>query len=168
MLKQFLKGSSVLVLLLAGNPSALAQAPEARPQTPPAQLPASPEQTTVSPEELQQFASVLPTLQQIGQTAQQRSIQVIEQSGLTVERFQELSQAQQPGATSSAPATPEEEQSFNQVVPQIQSIEEETVSEQQEVLQSGGLEPDRFNQILMAVQQDPALQQQLQQMMRNN
>ncbi len=173
MLKQLLKGSSVLAFLFAGNLSVLAQAPESKPQIQPSQLlqgqlQLSQAQTTVSQEELQQFASVIPTLQEIGQTSQQRSAQLIEQSGLSVERFQELSEAQSPGATPSSPATPEEQQSFNQVAPEIQSIREETLAQQQEVVRAGGLEPNRFDEILVAIQQDPALQQQIQQLMQNN
>ncbi|WP_414550618.1 DUF4168 domain-containing protein [Anabaena sp. CCY 0017] len=173
MLKQLLKGSSVLAFLLAGNLSALAQAPESKPQTQvsqvlQAQMPASQGQTTVSQEELQQFASVIPSLQEIGQSSQERSAQVIEQSGLSVERFQELSEAQSPGATPSSPATPEEQQSLNQIAPEIQSIQEEALAQQEEVVRAGGLEPNRFNEILVVVQQDPALQQQLQQLMQNN
>ncbi|TVP60025.1 MAG: DUF4168 domain-containing protein [Nodularia sp. (in: Bacteria)] len=174
MLKQLLKGSSVLVLLLAGNLSALAQAPESKPQTqlsqvPEAQVEQPQGQTTVSQEELQQFASVIPSLQEIGQASQQRSVQIIEQSPLSVERFQELSEAQQsPEAQPSSPVTPEEEQSFNQVASEIQLIQQETLSQQEEVVRAGGLEPNRFNEILVAIQQDPALQQQVQQLIPSN
>jgi hypothetical protein len=42
------------------------------------------------------------------------------------------------------------------------------VLQQQEAVQAGGLELNRFNEIFIAVQQDPALQQQLQQLIQNN
>ncbi|MBE9201901.1 MULTISPECIES: DUF4168 domain-containing protein [unclassified Nodularia (in: cyanobacteria)] len=174
MLKQLVKSSALFVFLFAGNLSALAQAPESKPQTQvsqalQAQLQQPQGQTTVSPEELQQFASVIPTLQEIGQSSQQRSVKIIEQSGLSVERFQELSEAQQsPGAAPSSPATPQEQQSFNQVAPEIQSIQQETLSQQEEAVRAGGLEPNRFNEILVAIQQDPALQQQVQQLIPRN
>jgi hypothetical protein len=159
MFKQILKGSSIFVVLLAGNFSALA--PVAASQLP-TEFQISQAQNNVSPQELQQFASVLPSLQQIFQTGEQRSLQVIEQSGLTVERYQELSQGQQ------QPTSPEEQQSFNQAASQINMIEDQTTSQQEEVLRAGGIEPNRFNEIVAAIQQDPALQQQLQQMMQNN
>jgi hypothetical protein len=174
MLKQILKGSAVLVFLVAGNLSALAQTPESKPQTPesPAQeTPQTQEDAgqAVSPEELQQFAKVIPSLQAINQTAQQKFAQVIEQSDLSVERFQELAQAQQsPEAQPSTPATPEEQQSFNQIASAIQSIQQETLAEQEQVVRSGGLEPSRFGEILVAVQRNPALQQQVQQLLQNN
>ncbi|MBE9051505.1 DUF4168 domain-containing protein [Nostocales cyanobacterium LEGE 11386] len=174
MLKQLLKGSSVLVFLVAGNFSALAEAPESQsqPQAPQVQgVPQVPESQAqdVSTEELQQFANVIPKLQEIGQTAQQKFAQAIQQSGLSIERFQELSQTQQsPEANSSTPATPEEQKSFNQASSQIQSIEQETLSQQEQVVRDGGLEPRRFSQILVAIQQSPALQQQVQQLIQEN
>ncbi|YAF96989.1 MAG: DUF4168 domain-containing protein [Nodularia sp. CChRGM 3473] len=174
MLKQLLKGSSVLVFLVAGNFSALAEAPESQPQPQAPQVqgvPQVPESQAqdVSTEELQQFANVIPKLQEIGQTAQQKFAQAIQQSGLSIERFQELSQTQQsPEANPSTPATPEEQKSFNQASSQIQSIEQETLSQQEQVVRDGGLEPRRFSQILVAIQQSPALQQQVQQLIQEN
>jgi hypothetical protein len=159
MFKQLLKGSSIFVVLLASNFSALAPVVASQIQTP---FQISQTQNNISPEELQQFASVLPTLQQIFQTGQQRSVEVIETSGLTVQRYQELSQGQQ------QPASSEEQQSFNQAASQINMIEDETISQQEEVLLAGGIEPNRFDEIVAAIQRDPALQQQLQQMMQNN
>lgn len=159
MFKQILKGSSIFVFLLAGNFSALAPVAASQLQIP---FQLSQAQNNISQEELQQFASVLPTLQQIFQTGEQRSLQVIEESGLTVERYQELSQGQQ------QPATPEEQQSFNQAASQINMIEDQTTSQQEEVLRAGGIEPNRFNEIAAAIQQDPGLQQQLQQIIQNN
>ncbi|MEA5515842.1 DUF4168 domain-containing protein [Nodularia sp. UHCC 0506] len=174
MLKQLLKGSSIFVFLLANNVSALAQAPESKTptlvsQALQAQFQLSQAQTIISQEELQQFANLIPALQEIGQTSQQMAVQIIEQSGLSVERFQELSEAQQsPGTTPSSPATPEEQQSFNLVAPEIQSIQQETLTQQEELVRAGGLEPNRFNEILVAIQQDPGLQQQIQQIIQNN
>lgn len=174
MLKQLLTGSSVLVFLIAGNISALAQAPESETesQVSPAQtVPQTqdaPEQA-VSPEELQQFAKLIPSLQAINQTAQQKFVQVIEKSDLSIERFQELAQAQQsPEAQPAKPATPQEQQSFNQIATEIQTIQKETLAEQEKTVRDGGLEPSRFGQILAAVQQNPALQQQVQQLLQKN
>lgn len=167
MLKQIFKGSSVVVFLLGGNFSVVAQTPV---------FPAIAEeslqgqaQTDVSQEELRQFAGILPRLQNIAETGQQRSLEIIQQSDISVERFQELSQAQQtPGSQPSSPPTQEEQQSFNQIAAQIDSIQQQTVLQQEEAVRAGGLELNRFNEIFIAVQQDPALQQQLQQLIQKN
>lgn len=188
--KQLLAGGSVFVLLIAGSLSALAEVPEARSQMPLAQeqtpeaqaLPAQevpqpgsqtpqqvPQSQPISSEELQQFANVIPELQEIDQAARQQVMQAIEQSGLSIDRFRELYQTQQvPGAEPSSSVTPEEQESFNQASSQIQSIEQETLSQQEQVIRNGGIEPDRFTQILVVVQQDSALQQQVQQLIQDN
>lgn len=132
--------------------------------------PGAAESTTgaVSPEELQQFANVLPQLQEVEQAARQEVAQLVAQSGLSGERFAELYEAQQsPSADAISTATPEEQQSFVQAASQIQAVEQEVQSQQEQVLQSEGLEPERFSQILAAIRQDPTLQQQIQQLIQN-
>jgi hypothetical protein len=154
----------------AEESAVLAQAPEAPAPAPgvaPAPAPGvAPAPTSVSDEELQQFANVIPELQALEQSAQQEVAQVIDGSGISRERFTQLFQAQQ-SPSAEVDASEDEQQSFNEAISQIQTIERETLSQQEQVLQSEGLEPNRFNQILAAVRQDPALQQQVQQLIQN-
>jgi hypothetical protein len=167
MLKRLLVGSSVLVLVFAGSLSAQeAPAPEAQPQT--QEAPQAPSTTEVSQSELEQFARVIPQLQEIQQSAQQEAAQVIQESGLSTERFSEIYQSQQSGTVPSTEVTSEEQQSYDAASTKIQSLEEEVRSQQEEVLQSEGLEPQRFGEILVAVRQDPALQQQVQELLQGN
>ncbi|GAB4379113.1 MAG: hypothetical protein Kow00121_32520 [Elainellaceae cyanobacterium] len=184
MLKQFLAGASVsLLVLFAGSVSAqdasdLQSQPESAqqtaPESPEAQPPApeAPQEqvsTPVNEEELQQFANAIPQLRELEQSAQQEIDQVIEQSGISPNRFGELYQAQQaPEAATGSNATPEEQQSFDQALSEIESILQETQSQQVDVIRSEGLEPERFSEILVAVRQDPSLQQQLQEIIQGN
>ncbi|MBE9178877.1 DUF4168 domain-containing protein [Oculatella sp. LEGE 06141] len=147
----------------------LGQAPPSAPApTAPAAPGTSAPATDVSQAELQQFANAIPELQALEQSAQQEVAQTIQSSGLSRERFTEIFQSQQsPTATPSSEVSEDEQQSFEEAIAQIQSIERETLSQQAQVLQSQGLEPERFNQILAAIRQDPALQQQVQQLLPN-
>jgi hypothetical protein len=129
----------------------------------------APAETTieVTDAELQQFTAMLTQLQAIESSAQAELLQVVQASGLSEERFGQLYQAQQnPNATLEPAATPEEQQSFDQAIAQFATIEQETRSQQNQVFESG-LPPERFEQIFAAVQQDPDLRQQVQQMLRN-
>jgi len=165
MLKQLLVGSSVFTLLFAGGLSAQeAPAPEAQPQT--QEEPQTPTATDVSQQELEQFARIIPQLQEIQQSAQQEAAQVIQESGLSTERFSEIYQSEQSGTPPSAEVTPEEQQSFEAASTKIESLEQEVRSQQEEVLQTEGLEPQRFGEILVAVRQDPSLQQQVQELLQ--
>lgn len=165
MLKQLLVGSSAFALLFAGGLSAQeAPAPESQPQT--QEAPSAPTATEVSPEELEQFARVIPQLQEVQQSAQQEAAQVIQESGLSTDRFREIYQSEQEGAAPTSEVTPEEQQSYEAASTKIESLEQEVRSQQEEILQSEGLEPQRFGEILVAVRQDPALQQQVQELLQ--
>lgn len=138
----------------------------------------APESVEISNAELQQFANVIPKLQEIERSAQQQLSQAIEEAGITQQRFSELYSSEQrspntpapaPGSAPQAatPATPEERESFNQVLAEIQTINQQVQTQKIDVLQSEGLQPQQFNRILAAVQQDPSLQQQVQQLLSN-
>lgn len=134
--------------------------------TPPTQVPPA-ATTEVTDAELQQFTEMLSQLQAIELSAQAELLQVIQASGLPEERFGQLYQAQQnPNMTLEPAATSEEQQSFDQAIAQLATIEQETRSQQSQVFASG-LPPERFEQILAAIQQSPELRQQVQQMLLN-
>jgi Domain of unknown function (DUF4168) len=185
MLKQFLMGGSALILLATVSPSALAGSPESKPQASPVQQtpetstpqaqpapqaqpqseaqPATPQAKQVSSQELQQVAKVVPKLVALDQTAQQKISQAIAQSGIGMERFRELYRAERsPGATVAKQPTQKERESYSKTLSQIQLIGKDTQSQQEQLVRASGLEPTRFGEILVAVQQDPALRQQMQ------
>lgn len=168
MLKQLLTGGSVLVLALASSLPVQAQA-----QTP-AQQPVSPSQMQensqldVSREELQKFANALEQLQAIEQETQVELVQAIESQGLSVERFQEIAVAQQnPEIQPSADISQGEVESFEQAANQVTQIQEQAQTKMQEAVEREGLDAQQFNQIVAALQQDPTLQQQFQEMLQN-
>ena len=143
-------------------------APEAPAMETPEMAPAAPMGSAVTPEELEQFASAIPQLQAIEQTTQAQINQAIENTGISRDRLGELYQAQQtPDAEGVAEVTPEEQESLDTFLAELQTIEQENQAQQLEVIQASGLEPARFQEILAVVRQDPGLQQQLRQIMQN-
>lgn len=125
--------------------------------------------TEISPEELQQFAQTLKQLRQIEVQAQQQMAQAVQAQGLTPERFMEIlgqnqqNQDSQPAADVSG----DEKEKFDQALTQVRGILQEAESQKLQVLQAQGMEPERFNQIIAAVQEQPSLQQQVQQLLQN-
>ncbi|PZD72585.1 hypothetical protein C1752_03421 [Acaryochloris thomasi RCC1774] len=129
---------------------------------------AAPNAAPVSDQELQQFANTVPELRTIEQGTQQEISGVIQGSGFDEARFNEIYQSQQsPDAPAAAEVTEEEKQSFTQALSDIQVIEEKSKVEQEKVIQSQGLEPERFMEILISLRQDPSLQTKVQQMIPN-
>ncbi|KAI9132543.1 DUF4168 domain-containing protein [Acaryochloris sp. CCMEE 5410] len=141
------------------TPSADALKPEAES--------ASGEQSSISESELKQFATAIPQLSSLEKTTKGEISQVIGQSGLSQDKFNALYNGQQ-ASSPTVDATDAEKQSFEQAMTKIQAIEKKGQAEQEKVIRSQGLEPQRFSQILAAVRQDQSLRTKVQQMLQTN
>jgi Domain of unknown function (DUF4168) len=183
MYKKLLLGGCVATLMLAaGFPvrsQTMQQAPASQePQQAPAsqepqQAPASqgqqtPQSTDVSSEDLQKFASAIKQILAIQEDYQGRMAQAVEQEGLSQERYMEIQASQSnPSAQPSSEITAEERQNYEQANVKISQLQQEAESKMKEAVQAQGLDIERFNQIFAVVEQDPSLQQQVQQMIQN-
>lgn len=115
MLKQFLAGSFVLTLVMAGSVFAApgwAQSTTSPSRQPSqaatghsAQTPAP--QTQVSQADLQKFALVLQQIHTIQQEGRSQALQVLQQQGLTEAQFNAIAQARQPTTTSPSHTSPQ-------------------------------------------------------------
>ena len=124
------------------------------------------ETSSISPAELQQFANAVTEVQAIEQETQESMAQLITAEGLSPERFNQIFLAQQSANDDPAPeVTPEEQQTFDQVLSQLQAIDQASQTIKEEAVTAQGLEMERFSQILTAVRQDPGLQQQVQELL---
>nr|WP_202895398.1 DUF4168 domain-containing protein [Iningainema tapete] len=152
-------------MLFVGTLSAQAQAPQPSPNKK-TQAPAA--SAKVSQEELKKFAQTMKQLQPIVNSRNQEMKQVVSQSGLSEERFLEIYQSQRDASAKPTKAiTPQEKQQYEKALPRLSQIQEQAQVKMQQVFQKEGLEPARFNQILAAVRQDPALQQTVQKMIQS-
>ncbi|GAA6619376.1 DUF4168 domain-containing protein [Scytonema sp. NUACC26] len=172
MFKQLLTGSCIFLFLLVGNLSVQAQqkpvspAPSSAPQSQP---PASntPTNTQVSSEELQKFARTIKKLIGIEQNANQEMTQTISKSGLSQQRFMAIHQSQKTPSAQPTPAvTSQEKQQYEKAFASLRQIQQQAETKMRQVLQTEGLQPDRFNQIEAAVRQDPALQKKVREMIK--
>jgi len=160
MLKQLITASSILALLLVGN------LPAAHAGTQP-NLPQNSQQilaqaNNVSSSELQQFASAIKKLFAIEQQSRAQIVEVIQNEGFTRERFTEIYEAQtNPEAQPQSEISQSEMESFQQVVAQAQEIRQESQVRKEEAVAQSGLDVDRFNEILAAIQNSPELQQEV-------
>ena len=125
------------------------------------------EQSSISEDELKQFATAIPQLSSLEKETKGEIDQVIGQSGLSQDKFNALYNGKQTNSPS-VEATDAEKQSFEQAMTKIQAIEQKGQAEQEKVIRSQGMEPQRFSQILAAVRQDQALRTKVQQMLQTN
>jgi hypothetical protein len=113
----------------------------------------------VSQTEVEKFASTVKQFQTIQQDAQEQAGQILEGEDLSFERFNEILQTQQnPQATEpSSAVTEQERQKFDRVLSQLDALRQTTRQQTERVLESEGLERERFSQILAQVRQDAGL-----------
>lgn len=179
MLKQFLTGSYIFSFLIVSSLSAQAQVPQstspsnqpkapASSQTQPLTQPQTQPQTQISQDELQKFARGLKQLLTIQEGVKQQMAQVVNQSGLSQQRFLQIYQSQKDPSSQPKPAvSSKEKQQFDQAYTKLGEIQKQAQSKMQQAVQKEGLAPARFNQILVMVRQDPALQQKVRQLIQS-
>jgi len=163
-------------ILLGTAASALmftAEMPVAAQQQAPQQgQPMSPQGNSmeVDEEEIQRFANAFESVQSIQDQSRQQMAQAIEQQGLTIKEYNELFRQQQQanaGEESASNFSEEKQRKFEQADTRIDQIEQETQSEIEQAITQEGLQVERFEEIWIAVRQDPELQQRVQNVLQN-
>ncbi len=127
-----------------------------------------PMKTDFSDEELKNFISVNEEVVKVQQEAEQEMMQVIDsEDGITVERFNEIAQAQQ-NPDMEVNIGDEEMMAFRNAAQKVMDVQRETEAEVAEVVEEEGMAFEDYRQIMMAYQQDPELQQRIQSMIQEN
>lgn len=115
----------------------------------------------ISDQELQQFASAARQIQSINQDVQQEMVNVVQQEGLGIQRFNEIQQAQL-NPNQEVEATREELKQYERSIQQLQTIQSQAQKEMESKIKEEGLTVERYQQIVAAIQSSPELQQKLQ------
>ena len=128
------------------------------------QEPAEP--VEVSDEELQEWVDVFVGVQEINQQIQMQLPPIIEEAGLSIEKFQEIMQAEEMGqAREDIDASESEMASYDEAMDEIMEIQEGAEEEMIEHIEGEGMELERYEQIMMALNQDPELAQRAEELL---
>lgn len=111
-------------------------------------------ETDFEEKELEQFASAAGKVVVIQQETEEKMIQAIENEDLEINKFNEILMAQQNQQTDQLRATPEDLQKFDKAAAQVMKIQTEVQQEMVEAIKEEGLEPQKYEQILLAYQSD--------------
>lgn len=111
-------------------------------------------QTDFEDDELKQFANAAGKVVVIQQETEQKMIQAIEKENLDINKFNEILMAQQNQQTDQLEATPEDLQKFDKAAAEVMQIQTEVQEEMVEAIKEEGLEPQKYEQILLAYQSD--------------
>jgi hypothetical protein len=112
----------------------------------------------ISDEELQQFGSVVQYAQLVTQQAQQKMVSTVQQSGLEVQRFNEILQAQR-NPNEQVNATDDELKKYEAAAGELNKIQMQVQNRMQDKLKNEGLTENRYREIGMAIQNNLELQE---------
>ena len=131
-----------------------------------AQTPQTTEATDVSDKELTTFVAAFQQVQVINQQAQQNMVKAVQDEELSIERFNEMKQNEQ-NPNQEIQGTTEEMEQFDKANQQIVQIQKQATQSMQKKIEDEGLTIQRYQEIAMALQKSPELQQKIQKMMQN-
>lgn len=123
-------------------------------QMPPQPEPLSPEEVT--DEHLEKVSNVTQAGQGIQEEAEEKMKSVVEEVGMEYERFQQIMMAQQnPQLADQIEVSGEEEQSLQQIQPELMQINQEAQQKYMTKIEEEGLSIQEFQQIAQAIQTHP-------------
>ncbi len=155
------KLTSILMMFLVFGGLSFAQAQD----MPMNQQPAEP--IEVSDEELEEFIDVYMGVAELNQQFEMQVQQVLQDEGIEVEKFMEIQQSEQMGASrDDIDATSEELEKYDAAMEAVEEMEEDFQEEIEEKVEEEGMEIERYEEIMMGLQQDQELMQRAQQLLQ--
>ncbi len=118
-------------------------------------------------QELQQFIEANKVAIGVQQSAEQKMISAIEKEGLDIQTFNEILTSKQ-NSEAETQATPEDQGKFNTAVEEVVKIQEEMMTEMESAIQETGISVEQYEEILLAYQQSPVVQEKLNQMLNDS
>ncbi|GAB3194402.1 N-acetylglucosamine kinase-like BadF-type ATPase [Pontibacter aydingkolensis] len=115
--------------------------------------------------DLKQFADASSRLMVIQQNGEQKMLKILEEEKLSVDKFNEMAQAHQQQKLSEVGATVEETAAFNKAAQRMMELQPEMQKEVETAIQKDGMTLEKYEQIMIAYRQDPALQEKINKLM---
>lgn len=145
-------------LMMLGSTAVIAQ------QLPPQQQQQQ-QQTEVSDADLEKFAAAVQQIQMVSQQAQQEMMQVVQEEGMEIPRFNEIHEATM-NPEVEVEATTEEKATHKKIIGELETMQAGVQQKIEKLITDQGLSLEQYEQIAMKLQSDPALQQRIQQMIQ--
>lgn len=117
-----------------------------------------------SEQELQQFIDANKEAITVQQSAEQNMMEAIQEEGLDVDKFNEILTSRQ-NPQMKTEATTEDQTKFDSAVQKVMKIQERMVSEMEDAIQQSGMSISEYEEMLIAYQQSPKIQQQVNEML---
>lgn len=149
-------GLVVGMVSFGGNAMAQQAAPQKAPQ----------QQTqAISDADIKLFVDASTRLMELQQESEQAMMTILQEEKLSVDKFNTLAQAHQQQKLAEAEGTAEEKAAFNKAIARMMEMQPEIEKNMATAIQKDGMSMERYEQIMMAYQQDPAVQAKIQKLM---
>ena len=133
------------------------------------QMPDLPASSDVSDEEIEMVASAINELGPIQVEAQEKMQEAVEGEDITFERFQQMMMAMQnPQSADQVNITDEEMATLQTLQPTLMEIQSEADKKMVDKIESSGLTVERYQNIVMAAQQDEELRARVEALLEDN
>ncbi len=120
--------------------------------------------TDFTDEELEMFVKAAQDVMAIQQKTNHEMVEGIEGEGLTVEEFNHMFNAMQ-DPQAEMEATEEEKQAFDRALQKVSEVQEAADEEVTQAIEDAGLQYQEYEEIMTAYQQDPEVQQRVNEML---
>ena len=117
--------------------------------------------------DLEKFALTVKKQRSLAQETERKILEIIENEGLSRQRFREIAQQKSDPEVSIENFSDEEIEKFENVFPEVKKIAKEDQLKQRKLVQSQGFTIQEFNAIATRVQNDRSLQREVLKLMRN-
>lgn len=115
--------------------------------------------------DIKQFADASSRLMVIQKNSEQKMMKILEEEKLSVDKFNEMAQAHQQQKLAEVSATPEETAAFNKAAQRMMELQPDLQKEVETAIQKDGMTLEKYEQIMIAYRQDPALQEKINKLM---
>ncbi|MBC5774437.1 DUF4168 domain-containing protein [Pontibacter sp. KCTC 32443] len=163
-----IKGFTVAILVVGASAFAnTALAQKKQQQQKPVQ-PAT-EQTTpstgITDADLKQFADANNRLMVVQQEGEKAMLAILAEEKLSVEKFSEMAKAHQQQKLGEVKATPAELEAFNKSAQRMMALQPTMEQDMEKAIVKDGMTIEKYEQIMVAFKQDPAIQAKVQTLM---
>lgn len=169
MLNNKLKGFAVAILIVGAGTITNTAFAQKKQQTPPQPVQPKTEQTTpttnITDADLKQFADANNRLMVIQKDGEKAMLAILAEEKLSVEKFSEMAKAHQQQKMTEVKATAEEFAAFNRSAQRMMELQPTMEQDMEKAIVKDGLTVERYEQIMLAFKQDPAMQAKVQQLM---
>ncbi len=159
--KGIIAAASVAMFLCVGHAAFAQEAPAQGNTSTQSQL----KTEDISDDDLKQFVQASAKAAAVQEESQKAMIAVVEEEKLTVEKFTEMAKAHQQQKLDAVQATPEEKAAFSKAAQRIMEMQPQVEQSMTQAIEKEGMSLEKFEQIMLAYQQNAAVQARVQKLL---